>query len=231
MNALKRLLLIGAALTASTALGGCGFTPLYASPDVTSKMAQIEVLRPDGRAGFLLGQSLDDELGHNAAKPAIYRLAVQLKETRIPRGITVNNVATRYELDVVATYALTDIKTHKTITRGAISVNATYNDTTQPYAGIAAQLDGERRASEAAAQRIRLELASWFASPGPALPDAYAPEDKPLISSTFTEGYGADTVQSPRERAAAGGGSNGPGPADIPDPYGVNYGTGAAGQP
>ena len=40
----------------------------------------------------------------------------------------------------------------------------TYDSADQPYAGIAAQSDGERRAAEQVAQRIRIDLASFFAS-------------------------------------------------------------------
>jgi LPS-assembly lipoprotein len=218
MNALKRLLPLAAAAPALMGLAGCGFTPLYAASGVSPKLAAIEVARPDGRAGFLLGQSLDDELGKDATVPPLYRLTVQLKEVRIPRGITVNNEATRYELDMSATYQLIDIKTRKNVTRGTISVNATYNDASQPYAGIAAELDGERRAAESAAQRIRLELASYFASPRP---DSPGFDVQGATTATFTEALAPAPVQTPRQRAVN---ADNPGAGDVPDPYGTGGG-------
>ncbi|MGZ6018872.1 MAG: LPS assembly lipoprotein LptE, partial [Phenylobacterium sp.] len=49
-----------AAVGASLALGGCGFTPLYAAQGVTSKLSSIAVTQPEGRAGFLIREHLDD---------------------------------------------------------------------------------------------------------------------------------------------------------------------------
>jgi len=42
-------------------------------------------------------------------------------------------------------------------------VSVSYNAVSDPYAGIVAQQDGQKRAAAEAAQRIRIELATWFA--------------------------------------------------------------------
>jgi LPS-assembly lipoprotein len=195
------------------AVGGCGFTPLYAASGVTPQLAAIQVVRPDGRTGYMVGQSLDDELGHDAAATPVYKLIVRLHETRVPRGITVNNGASRYEMDVVANYVLSDIKTGAQVTKGIVSVNATYDTSVQPYASMAGELDGERRAAEAAAQRIRLELATYFASPHPVA--TVTPADANTIA-TYSDVYAAQPMQTPRERAEN---AAQPGAGDLPDPY------------
>lgn len=206
MKLLHRQLWLSAAAAGLLGLGGCGFTPLYAVNGVTPQLSAIEVSRPDGRTGFLIGQSLDDELGRDAGTPALYRLGLNLNEVRVGRGINVNNVATEYEVDLTATYQLTDIKTHKSVTRGVVSVNATYNTANQPYASVADELDAERRAAESAAQRIRLELASYFASPHP---DAAVTPPEAATASAFEGIPGPDAVKSPRQRAAPDGSSAG----------------------
>jgi LPS-assembly lipoprotein len=201
--------LAGAALL----LGGCGFTPLYATKTgVTPQLAAIEVHRPNGRTGYLMGDSLDDELGRDTSVPAKYHLQYAVHEVRVPQGINASNEATRYEVDLVVDYTLSDIKTHAQVTKGRVSVNATYNAADQPYASMAASLDGEKRAAEAAAQRVRLELASYFASPHPN--PTVMPQG--AITNTFNDMITAEPVQSPRDRAL--GGAN-PGAGDIPDPY------------
>jgi LPS-assembly lipoprotein len=194
-------------------LGGCGFTPLYASKlGVTPQLAAIDVHRPDGRTGYLLGDSLDDELGHDTSLPTKYRLQYGVHEVRSAQGINASNEATRYEVDLVVNYTLSDIKSGAQVTKGSVSVNATYNAAYQPYASMAASLDGEKRAAEAAAERIRLELASYFASPRP------NPTVTPggAITNTFNDMIVAQPVESPRQRALSGAN---PGAGDIPDPY------------
>ena len=194
-------------------LAGCGFTPLYAASNgVTPKLAAIQVQRPDGRPGYLIGQSLEDELGHNADAPAQYKLVVSLGETRTPRGININNVASRYEVDMIAKYSLKDIKTGAEVTHGIVSVNATYDSAVQPYASLTGEQDGERRAAEQAAQRIRLELASYLASPHKV--GNMIPAD--TNTATYTDLLAAQPIQSPRERAMN---AEQPGAGDIPDPY------------
>jgi len=44
----------GLALAACLVLAGCGFTPLYATPDLVAGLAAVEVTTPEGRAGALL---------------------------------------------------------------------------------------------------------------------------------------------------------------------------------
>lgn len=195
-----RSLVIVALGLLSAGLGGCGFTPLYAAPGVNPKLAAIEVSRPDGRTGFLMGQDLDDQFGkENRSGPAQYRLLLKTHEVRIPRGIRVNNVASRYEVQLATTYTLIDIKTRTVITKGLVQVNVTYDSADQPYAGIAAELDGQKRAAEQAAERIRLELSSYFASPGHAVAASTISDEANL--ATYSERLQPATVESPRERA------------------------------
>jgi LPS-assembly lipoprotein len=223
MKRAHRHLRLGIAAAGVLSLGGCGFTPLYAVKGVTPQLEAIQVSRPDGRTGFLIGQALDAELGRNEAAPPEYKLDVHLTEVRVGRGININNVATEYEVDLSANYTLSNIKTHAQVTKGLVAVNATYNTATQPYASVADELDAEQRAAEAAAQRIRLELATYFASPhtmGVTAPPGIAPS--PFIEANPT----AVPVQSPRERAE---GAANPGLGDLPDPYGAT--TGQLGSP
>jgi LPS-assembly lipoprotein len=184
---------------AAVTLSGCGgFTPLYAVPGVSPKLAAIEVSRPDGRTGFLMGQFLDDEFARDRASPPLYRLILQTHEERIPRGIRVDNVASRYEVDLNTVYTLVDLKTRSTVTSGLVKVVITYTGADQPYAGIAGEQEGQQRAAEQSAARIRLELASFFAAPRPMLA---ASALVPGQDATYSERLQAAAVQSPRQRA------------------------------
>jgi LPS-assembly lipoprotein len=198
MSTLRARILSFSPLAGFLLVGGCGFTPLYATPGVTPKLASIEVVRPDGRTGYLLGQYLEDDLAKNRGEAPIYRLTLATHETRVPRGIRVDNVASRYEVDLNTVYTLTEIATKKVITAGKVAVNVTYDSADQPYAGIAAEQDGQDRAAQQAADRIRIDLASFFASPRP------TPAAATLTTvdiATYSERLQAGAVQSPREKA------------------------------
>jgi LPS-assembly lipoprotein len=149
---------------AAVALSGCGFTPLYAQQGVVSSLASIDVVAPEGRTGFLMRQSLDDAFARNRAGPAAYRMNLSLAEARYPRGIRIDNVATRYEYVLTANYTLASLPSGALAKRGVVRVELTYDSADQPYASIAAQQDAQERAAEEAARRIQLELAAWLAT-------------------------------------------------------------------
>ena len=181
-------------------LGGCaGFTPMYGAPGVSPKLSSIVVAQPDGRLGFFMHQYLNDALAYDSGEPSLYRLSVANREVRSAQGVTIASVASRYEVDLTTTYTLTEIATGKQVTTGRVMVNVTYDVVNQPYAALAAEQDGERRVAEQAADRIRLELASFFASPPPVAPTAVA-STVPTFYSTDPD-HQAVVIQTPREMA------------------------------
>ena len=166
----RPLLLAAALLIGAAPLAGCGFTPLYATPAVSPPLASIEPVLPgSSRTGFLVRQALNEELARDVETPAHYKLAITLRETRFPQGVRVNNVANRYELDVLATYTLTDASTAKVIYTGHSQAEVSYDSADPPYAGVAANQDGEQRIAQQVAIQIRLALSRYFdhlATPG-----------------------------------------------------------------
>jgi LPS-assembly lipoprotein len=153
------------ALVATLALGGCaGFQPLYAQPEVVKNLAAIQVQAPSGRTGYLMRQHLDDAFAKNHGAPPAYTMELSLGEARYPRGVRIDNVATRYEYVLTASYALRDVKSRALAKQGQVRVELTYDSADQPYASIAAQQDAQDRAAEEAARRIELELAVWLAN-------------------------------------------------------------------
>jgi LPS-assembly lipoprotein len=171
-----RPLLCTIALMGAAALAGCGFTPLYATPGMTPSLDAIDVVveRPTDprtvtdaalqtRVHFLLREQLDDELGHKAGVPTRYQLICTSKLVRIPRGVRVNNVANRYEMNFTVSYKLTSVETGKVLLQGTAPVIVEYDSSDPPYAGVAAEQDGENRAANQAAIAIRLDLSRYFA--------------------------------------------------------------------
>ncbi|MDR3507713.1 MAG: LPS assembly lipoprotein LptE [Caulobacteraceae bacterium] len=153
-----------AALILAGALSGCGFTPLYGQPGVTGGMSSVEVHAPHGRAAFLLAQDLEDALARDKSSPPAYRLDIQVNESRYSRGLQSNGVATRFESHLTVSYSLVALSSHKVVKTGVEPVEVSYANSDQPYAGITAQQNAQERAASVAADRIRLDLATYFAA-------------------------------------------------------------------
>jgi LPS-assembly lipoprotein len=144
-------------------LAACGFTPLYAQPGVSPAMAAIRVVTPDGRSGHLLSEDLQDDFAVNRRQEPLYQLNLAVDEIRYPRGLNVQQTATWYELQLRVSYSLTEIASGKTLTAGVAPVTVSYNAVDDPYGGIVAQQDGQKRAAAEASREIRLRVADYFA--------------------------------------------------------------------
>ena len=158
-----RKLVAAALVFVSLGLSACGFTPLYATPGVSPTLASIDVVVPDGRSAYLLREHLDDAMAHDLSVPAAYRLELTIDEARYPRGVRVDNVANRYELRLTANYKLVEKASGGVIRTGVAQATVSYDSADQPYAGIAAQQDGQDRAAAEVARKIQIDLASWLA--------------------------------------------------------------------
>lgn len=152
-------------LAAALLLSSCaGFQPLYAQPEVVKNLAAIQVNAPAGRTGYLIRQHLDDAFAKDHAATPAYTMDLQLGEARYPRGVRIDNVATRYEYVLTAYYVLKSAPSGAIARQGTVRVELTYDSADQPYASISAQQDAQDRAADEAARRIELELAVWLAN-------------------------------------------------------------------
>ena len=165
MSLAQRILIGAVALLGAFQLSACaGFEPMYARPGVVSGAARIEVKTPRTRTGYLLRENLEDALASDRTAPPAYRLTVDIREDRTPRGLDENRVATRFEVRVEVVWGLTDLATGTVVLRGSEPVVVTYDTTAQPYSGIAAQQDSQRRAAYDASQRIKTDVLTWLSS-------------------------------------------------------------------
>lgn len=159
LKALPTALLAVVAIT----LSACGFTPLYGPETVTRGLGSIDVVAPEGRVGYLLREKLDDALARNVNLLPTHRLVYTVKEQRYARGVRVDNVANRYELNLKADWKLFDTKTGQQVRSGQADASVTYDSADQPYASIASQQDSQERAAAEVARKIQLDLAAWLA--------------------------------------------------------------------
>jgi len=158
-------------------LAGCGFHPLYAVPGAEHGEMQADLSAtyvepmPD-RLGYELRNQLIDLLDARAESAgAAYRLRVTLSEKKLPTGVQsqpapggiTQTAITRYNDTFTVEYELIDLKTNKSLTHGTETGLSAYNVLTSPYATLAAQQDADKRAADDIADRLRLDLAVYFA--------------------------------------------------------------------
>jgi LPS-assembly lipoprotein len=146
-------------LVTGPVLSGCGFTPLYARPDLNSDLSAIAVKPLEGRLGFLLQQAIQGQLMAASGQIPRYELSLSLQERRKPRGLGQDNIASRYELTVIAEYVLTDTRSSAQRLKGSVRSQVSFEASNQPYAGIIASDDAERRVAEDLARQIQTALA------------------------------------------------------------------------
>jgi len=162
-------------------LAGCGFHPLYgkANPEVTAQTAAIKIgVRQSGdlkTANFRIGQQLRNVLltqltpYGEPAQPQYY-LDVSMTESTENLAIQKNQVATRANLQIFATYILRYIATGAAVFSGAARGIASYDVVQSEYANLTAQQDAERRSVQAVADDITLKISFHFTEKNPTEP-------------------------------------------------------------
>ncbi|HEY0281423.1 MAG TPA: LPS assembly lipoprotein LptE [Rhizomicrobium sp.] len=172
MRAAGTIAVLGLAL----GLYGCGFHPLYAIPGAPAgamrqELGAIYVEPIPDRLGYELRNALIDVLdARTQAAGATYRLRLTLAEKSDAVGVQSQTVGavtqtaiTRYNDKLTVGYELVDVASGAVINRGTESGLSAYNVLSSPYATLVAQQDAARRAADDIADRIRIDLAVFFA--------------------------------------------------------------------
>lgn len=164
-----RAFLIGFSLFLSSALSGCGFTPLHQAVGSSAPLANINVdmLKGpsvvDNQAGFFVTQRLRERIG-TQSEDAKYRLKITPNYRRSRLGITDADVASRYDIRVSASWDLVDAKTGKSLKKGRTSSVTAFGAPDGPYGVITADNVGVEQAAGETADKLIVELARHFAA-------------------------------------------------------------------
>ena len=163
---MRTLILAGALLfPALTGLGACGFTPVYSTrTGVSDVLRDVDIDAGQGRIGYQLRSALVEQLGaeFTPASPA-YALTVKPQTTRTGFGLRIDDVATRFEIQVTARFALTETATGQVVHRGAETTRASFDLPGDPYANLSAEETAREKAIQQVAKAISREL-SFFLS-------------------------------------------------------------------
>jgi LPS-assembly lipoprotein len=157
-----RRLLLGLVLAAPALLGGCGWEPVYANHETAPASADLRAIRV---APILerVGQRLETGLRasfnpDHIATPAKYELRVTLRTAVIDLGIQSQGLGTRGEIQLVATYNLTDITSHEVLQTGTVRASDSFDIQANGYSTVVAQDDAYVRTAEEVRREIVARL-------------------------------------------------------------------------
>ena len=146
-----------AVLLGILALAGCALTPAYGPGGTgTALRGRVALRDPDDVDSFSLNRRLSDRLGPEGA--AAYRLDYRLTTAQVAQGITPDSVTTRYSLNGTADFALTEIATGATVSRGRVSSFTSYSATDTTIATLSAERDAHERLMVMLADQIVTRL-------------------------------------------------------------------------
>ncbi len=144
-------------LVCTMTLAACGFTPIYA-PGGSGSALQNTVLaaEPRDKAAFDLVERLEERLGPSDNPK--YALTYKIALNTVGLGITTNNATTRYNLNGVVDWELTDVMTRARLTGGKAKNFTAYSATGSNVAVLAAQGDAAQRLMRIIADQIVSQL-------------------------------------------------------------------------
>ena len=167
-QARRRCLLAATLLTAALTISGCGFEPLHGQRSGASSAAlsAIDVHLIADRSGQMLRNELLQQMQPRGQTPTRYSLAVTLTESLSNLGIRKDEVATRANLTLSASFTITELGGAKRVFSGsARSVNS-YNILTSDFATLSTREDAHRRGINQLALEIRERLSVWLIRAG-----------------------------------------------------------------
>ncbi|MBL4596622.1 MAG: hypothetical protein JKX99_08615 [Robiginitomaculum sp.] len=161
---MKNLLLIFLFLCLPLLVSCTGFSPVYAtnSPSRTA-FSQISMPPITGANGFLFAQEMHDRAGIQTGSSGEYRLDVRLTPRRLGFATRVDNVITRFEVQIDALWTLTDAK-GVVLTKMTTTSSSVFDSPDSPYASQVAEQDAEARALAVLADNIINQLNFYFAA-------------------------------------------------------------------
>jgi len=154
-----------------TLLHGCGFTPVYATPEdsgsISSDLAAIRINNigegDERRIGQILRNELIDRFTAGVgAQPVQYDLVIEIDQNTSPLQIQTNDTVTRYNLVLTANFVLRDAASFQVLYQGNARSIGSYDVVESEYATLVAEQDTGREAARDLSDTIANLLSLYF---------------------------------------------------------------------
>lgn len=153
--------------TAGMMISGCGFKPLYGTPEsgesASLELASVRVDPIPDRVGQILRNELTDRLTAGVGpQPTRYRLFVELQESTAPLQIQTTDTITRYNLTLTASFNLIDSATGNVVYIDNARAVGSYDVVESEFATLVAEQETAREAARDLSSSISGLLALYF---------------------------------------------------------------------
>ena len=146
---------------------GCGFEPLYrnnsVAESVVGRFAVIEIAPIENRLGQQLRNFLRDKITpKGSVSNPIYKLIVDLKQTRDNSVVLQDATSTFAKIRLRASFRLVNISSGRPLIKGTTTSIAVFNINESEYANIKAEAGAKSRAAEEISLAIQTRLALFL---------------------------------------------------------------------
>lgn len=168
---MKKIILIGFLLSCFIALVGCGFQPLYASPEGAENhplLRQIRVgaiisTRDAGEGNLavqpVLRRALENRLLVNQAQSEGYELAVEVTPRARRLAVQLDASVTRFNYSLFSKYRLVHLETGASISGNPTSITS-FNQVTSQYSSLFAEREAVQKSATRLAEEIERDILS-----------------------------------------------------------------------
>lgn len=145
------------ALLVPALLAGCGFAPVYGTGGPARELLnRVRIEDPTDKNAFDLVERLEERLGR--PQNVAFRLSYGITTRSKGLGITPDNSTTRYNIDGMASYTLSDAVSGTPLAQGDVTTFVSYSASGSTVATDAAERNAYERLMRLLADQIVNEL-------------------------------------------------------------------------
>ncbi|WP_366926904.1 LPS assembly lipoprotein LptE [Pseudogemmobacter hezensis] len=145
------------------ALAACGFTPAYQKGGpAEALLSQVRAADPDTKEAFAFVQRIEERLGR--PERHLYDLDYAITTDTTGVGITSDNRTTRYNIDGVVTFRISDTLSGTVLANGRVQSFTAFNATGSTVAMLAAEEDAQVRLMRILADQTVVRLVAEMAA-------------------------------------------------------------------
>ena len=145
-------------------LSNCGYEPIYSKNVNRDKdLLSVSVKNIKNRAGQILRNTLLNQINPERERAIIkYRLGIKISESKTNLAYRRDMSATRQDLEVIAKYVLTNVKTNEIVLKEETKSISSYDVVESVYATLIAEKDAREKNLKVISDSIYTNLVIFF---------------------------------------------------------------------